>query len=103
MTSAGAIAPLGLPTTVYAFVIWSFGMTREPLEAGLMFFLTGLAALLSPLLTIQRFGRVLGVIAVIILIVAGIMAFYTGYNAAFGHVASWGDWVPWCGSVTVGE
>ncbi len=71
--AAGAIAPLGLPAIVYAFVIWSYGMTREPLEAGLMFFLTGLAALLSPLLAVQRVGRILGIVAVIILVVAGIM------------------------------
>lgn len=100
--AAGAIAPLGLPAIVYAFVIWSYGMTREPLEAGLMFFLTGLAALLSPLLAVQRVGRILGIVAVIILVVAGIMAFYTGLNAAFGHVARWAQWVPWYGSVTVG-
>ncbi len=55
--AAGAIAPLGLPAIVYAFVIWSYGMTREPLEAGLMFFLTGLAALLSPLLAVQRLAE----------------------------------------------
>ncbi len=34
---------------VYSFVIWSMRLTRTPELSGLMYFLIGLSALLSPL------------------------------------------------------
>jgi len=96
------LAPLGIPVIVYSFVIWSMRLTRTPELSGLMYFLIGLSALLSPLLLRESsYRKALGWLAIAILVIAAAIAIYIGANAAFGHVAGWGKWTPWYGAVNV--
>jgi uncharacterized membrane protein len=75
---------------VYSFVIWSMRLTRTPELSGLMYFLIGLSALLSPLvLRESSYRKALGWLAIAFLVIAAAIAIYIGANAAFGHVAGW--------------
>lgn len=96
------LAPLGIPVIVYSFVIWSMRLTRTPELSGLMYFLIGLSALLSPLvLRESSYRRAMGWLAIVFLVVAAAIAIFIGANASFGHVAGWGKWTPWYGAVNV--
>jgi uncharacterized membrane protein len=72
---------------VYGIVIYSKGLTGKPLFSALMYVLIGLAALGSPLLAYyggSGRGRFIVYIAIVILVIAALIALYTGVNAAFG-------------------
>ncbi len=96
------LAPLGIPIVTYGVIIWLYGLTRQPAIAGLMYFLIGVSVLISPLV-LGRAGhsKALGWIAIALLIVAALIALYTGINAAYGHIAGWKAWTPWYGAVNV--
>lgn len=96
------LAPLGIPVIVYSLVIWSMRLTRTPELSGLMYFLIGLSALLSPLLFLRRgYSKAVGWAAIVFLVVAAAIAIFIGANASFAHTAGWGKWVPWYGAVNV--
>ncbi|MEM0365742.1 MAG: DUF981 family protein [Acidilobaceae archaeon] len=98
------LAALGVPIIVYGYAIYSKGLTREPLFSSLMFILIGLAALGSPILAYYGNGgrgRVIAYIAIAILIIAALIALYTGVNATFGHIDRWTQWTPWFGKVEI--
>lgn len=98
------LAALGFPILVYGIAIYSKGLTREPLFSALMYVLIGLAALGSPLLAYyggSGRGRFIAYIAIVILVIAALIALYTGVNATFGHIDSWAKWTPWYGRVEV--
>jgi putative membrane protein len=81
------LAALGFPILVYGIAIYSKGLTREPLFSALMYVLIGLAALGSPLLAYyggSGRGRFIAYIAIVILVIAALIALYTGVNVAFG-------------------
>ncbi len=99
---ATPLAPLGIPVIVYSLVIWSMRLTRTPELSGLMYFLIGFSALLSPLvLRESSYRRALGWLAIVFLVIAAAIAIFIGVNAAFSHVTGWGMWTPWYGAVNV--
>lgn len=99
-TSLG-FAFLGIIPVVHGLGILMFRLTRTPEATFLMYFLTGLAVLLSPLLFYKK-NKTLAYAAVAFLIIAGLIALYIGANATFGHIPGWKDWTPWYGAVRVG-
>lgn len=90
------IAVLSIPVIVYGAVIYHFGLTNSPLGAAGIFVLTGIAGLLSPILQTKA-RKYWGFITLIILIIAAILALYTGIDASFEHTAGWMKWTPWYG------
>jgi len=82
------ISALGLPIIFYGLAIWNYGLTRSPTFSGLMYVAIGVSALLSPLLAFEKTRKVSAYLFILLLLVAGILALYTGYNAVFGHIAS---------------
>jgi len=86
------------PTVVHGAAIIAFGMTKEPEAAGLMYILTGLSVLLSPLLFYRK-NKGLAWLAVALLVIAGLLALYIGASATFQHIPGWAKWAPWYGAV----
>lgn len=98
------LAALGLPILVYGVLIYSKGLTREPLFSAIMYIFIGLAALGSPILAYyggNGRGRWLALIAIALLVIAALIALYTGINAASDHIGRWAKWSPWYGRVEV--
>lgn len=93
------IAPLSLIPFVYGIAIWVFGLTIEPQIAGLMFFLIGLAGILSPFATLKGLRRPLGILLLVLILIAGIIALFIGLGAIFEHIPAWRSWAPWYGAV----
>jgi len=89
---------VGILPVVHGAAIIAFRMTKEPEAAGLMYILTGLSVLLSPLLFYRK-NKGLAWLAVALLVIAGLLALYIGASATFGHIPGWSKWVPWYGAV----
>ncbi|MEZ0248937.1 MAG: DUF981 domain-containing protein [Thermoproteus sp.] len=92
------IAALSLPVLVYGVDIWVYGLTNEPSLAGLMFFLLGLAGLLSPLLTVKGVSRAAAYLLMLLVVISGLIALLIGVEAIFAHTAAWRAWTPWYGA-----
>ncbi len=94
------IALFSIPVIVYGVDILVRGLTMEPLFAGGMYLLLGLAMLISPGAMLPRgnVGRYVGVLVMVLLILSGILAFFIGINAAFAHTLIWSKWTPWYGT-----
>ena len=99
-TSLG-FAFLGILPIVHGSGIIAYHLTKEPEVAGLMYILTGLSVLLSPLLFYKK-NKLLAYLALIFLVLAGLIALYIGVSATFGHIPGWSQWAPWYGAVKVG-
>lgn len=82
------ISALGLPVIFYGLAIWTYSLTRNPLFSGLMYISIGVAAVLSPLLAFESSRKYAAYLFMLLLFIGGILAIYIGYNAAFGHIAS---------------
>ncbi len=82
------VSALGLPIVFYGVSILRYGLTRSPVFSGLMFLAIGFTALLSPLLAFETTKKFSAYIFIILLLVGGILAIFTGYNAVFGHIES---------------
>ncbi len=96
-------AALSVPVVVYGIAIWVKGLTREPLLSGLMYFALGIAGLISPLLGYYgNRAKAIAWIAIVLLVISGLIALWTGINAAFSHIDRWSGWVPWYGTVQTG-
>lgn len=94
--------------TIYAFLagaaailiglrIINLGMTKEPALSGIGFILTGLGGIFAaPTLYFQalRTSRTFRLLGAIVLIVAALIWALTGYNAYWGHLESFSNWVP---------
>lgn len=91
---------LGILPVVHSLAILNYRMTKTPEITFLMYFLTGLATLLSPLLFYKK-NRTLAWLALVFLAIAGLIALYIGANATFGHIPGWAKWTPWYGAVKV--
>ena len=91
------IALLSLSVFVYGADILSHGLTKEPAAASIMYFLIGLAGLLGPLLLYRRTSRWGAYLEVVLLVLAALLAAYTGASATFEHTAAWAKWVPFYG------
>ncbi len=92
------VAALSLVPFVYAFDIWSYGLTNEPALAGLLFFAIGLAGLLSPLLTHKKAAKGIAYLLMLLLVVAGLISLLIGVEAIFAHTKAWWSWTPWYGA-----
>jgi putative membrane protein len=93
------IALLSLIPFVYGIAIWVFGLTNAPVIAGLMYFFIGLAGILSPFATLKGLKRPLGILLLVLVLIAGIIALFTGIGAIFEHIPAWKAWAPWYGAV----
>ncbi|WP_291767130.1 DUF981 family protein [Caldivirga sp. UBA161] len=94
------LAFLGIIPIVYGVDIIKYHLTTEPSLAAALYILTGLAPLLSPLVYMtngRSVGRYMGYIVMVILILAGLIAYIIGVGAAFEHTAGWVKWTPWYG------
>jgi putative membrane protein len=92
---------LGILPVVHGLAILNYRLTMTPEFTFLMYFLTGLSVLLSPILFYKK-NKMIAYIAVLFLVIAGLLALYIGANATFGHIPGWGKWSPWYGAVKVG-
>jgi len=99
-TSLG-FAFLGIIPIAHGLGILTYRLTRTPELTFLMYFLTGLSVLLSPVFFYKK-SKTLAYLAIAFLVVAGIIALFIGVNAVFGHIPGWGKWTPWYGAVRVG-
>ncbi|QOJ78629.1 DUF981 family protein [Infirmifilum lucidum] len=91
---------IGILPVVHGAAIIAFRLTKQPEVAGLMYILTGLSVLLSPLLFYKK-RREVAWLALVFLVVAGLIALYIGYSAAFEHIPRWAKWRPWYGAVEI--
>ena len=93
------LALLGIIVAVYGADIGSFGLTLEPAAAVALYLSIAIALWFSPIAFNFRgsVGRVAGMLSLIFLVTAGILAFYIGGAAAFEHTAGWAKWVPFYG------
>ena len=91
------IALLSLSVFIYGADILSYGLTKEPAAASIMYFLIGLSGLLGPLLLYRRTSRWGAYLVIALLVLAALLAAYTGASATFEHTAGWTKWVPFYG------
>jgi len=89
---------VGILPVVHGIAILNFHLTKEPDATFVMYFLTGLSVLLSPIFFNKK-NKMLAWLGVAFLVIAGIVAIYIGINATFGHIPAWGKWSPWYGAV----
>lgn len=89
---------IGILPVVHGLAILTYHLTKEPDATFVMYFLTGLSVLLSPIFFNKK-NKMLAWIGVALLIIAGLVALYIGANATFGHIPAWGKWSPWYGAV----
>ena len=95
-----------LPVAIYAFFagvdavvvgtrIISLGLTKEPLLSGLGFILVGIGGVFAaPALGFLKKNRALRIAAALVVLAATSLWAFTFYNALWGHLAGFGDWVP---------
>ncbi len=89
---------IGILPVIHGVAIIFYRMTRQPEVAGLMYILTGLSVILSPLLFYKK-NKWLAWLAVVLLVIGGFLALFIGVNATFGHIPGWAKWRPWYGAV----
>ncbi len=84
----------GLYGVVAGIRIISLEMTRSPILSGIGFILAGLGGILIlPVVYWLPYRWARAVTAVVLLLAAAIWA-YTGYQAVWGHLADFSNWVP---------
>ncbi len=90
----------GLTALVLGARIMDMGLTRSPVVSGLGFILSGLGGvmtwlccLLDPLVSLET-SKTLRMIGALILLGAAAIWALTGYNAYWGHIESFMDYVP---------
>lgn len=94
------LAFLGIIPIVYGTDIIKFNLTTEPSLAAALYILTGLAPLLSPLVYMtngRSVSKYMSYVVMVILILAGLIAYIIGVGAVFEHTAGWVKWTPWYG------
>jgi len=94
------------PVAIYAFFagvdailvgvrIISLGITKQPLLSGTGFILAGLGGVLAaPGLRFLKSSKAFRTIAALVLLVTALVWAFTFYNALWGHMASFTEWVP---------
>jgi putative membrane protein len=107
--AAGVALGLGWdlrPVTVYAFFaglyaviggarIISLGLTKEPLLSGLGFILAGLMGVLAaPAWRLLQTRAIFRRLAALALLAVAVLWGVTFYNALWGHLATFKDWLP---------
>ena len=95
-----------MPVAIYAFFagvdailvgvrIISLGITKLPLLSGTGFILAGLGGVLAaPGLRFLKSSKAFRTIAALVLLVTALVWAFTFYNALWGHMASFTEWVP---------
>jgi putative membrane protein len=95
-----------VPGAIYAFFagiyallvglrLYSLQMTKEPLLSAVGFILVGLSGIFAaPFLIWFRESRILRWIGIVVLVLAALLWAVTFYNALWGHMDSFSDWVP---------
>ncbi|AFZ70526.1 putative membrane protein [Caldisphaera lagunensis DSM 15908] len=90
------IAILSIPVINYGAAILHFGMTNSPTGAGALYLLIGINGLLSPILQTKA-KKYWSYIAILLLVLAAILALYTGIAATYEHIEGWRSWAPFYG------
>lgn len=95
-----------LPVAIYAFFagvdavivgarIWSLQMTKEPLMSAIGFMLAGLGGVFSaPFFLWFKNNRTARMLGVLLLVVTAVLWAVTFYGSLWGHLESFGKWVP---------
>ena len=95
-----------LPVAIYAFFagvdavivgarIWSLQMTKEPLMSAIGFMLAGLGGVFSaPFFLWFKNNRSARMLGVLLLVVTAVLWAVTFYGSLWGHLESFGKWVP---------
>lgn len=90
----------GLVAVVLGVRVMNLGLTRSPFVAGLGYILSGLGGMLAWLCCLLesivslRTSRALRIIGVLVLVAAAAIWALIGYNAYWGHIESFSDYVP---------
>jgi putative membrane protein len=84
---------VGLVAIVVGSRIISLGLTKQPLISGIGFILTGLGGIFAAP-TLYWKNRTLRLIGVAVLILAGLIWGFIGYNAYWIHLEGFQKWVP---------
>ncbi|MBC7240963.1 MAG: DUF981 domain-containing protein [Anaerolineae bacterium] len=84
----------GLASVLMGFRFMNLGLSKEPVLAGIGFILTGLGGVFALPTLHWRHNRVLRTLGALVLLVAALIWALTGYNAYWGHMESFANWVP---------
>ena len=90
----------GLVAVVLGVRVIDLGLTRSPTVAGLGYILSGLGGMLAWLCCLLepvvglRTSKTLRVVGALVLLGAAVIWALIGYNAYWGHIESFSDYVP---------
>jgi len=84
----------GLVAIVIGVRILNLGLTRQPLQTGIGFILTGLAGVLATPTLFLKTNRVWRLLGAIVLIAAAFIFAFTGYMAYWSHLGNYSNWKP---------
>jgi putative membrane protein len=84
----------GAVSIVIGIRILNLGLTKAPLLSGIGFILTGLAGICAAPTLYLKTNRAWRLLGVAVLVAAAIIWAITGYMAYWGHLESFGKWVP---------
>ncbi len=74
--------------------IINLGLTKQPIVSGIGFILSGLAAMCAAPALYFKANRSLRLVGVVVLVVAALIWALVGFQAYWGHLANYSDWVP---------
>lgn len=85
----------GLAAVVIGAYILQNGLTQNPMMAGIGFILSGMGGVFAfPALTWLRSNMTVRMVGAVIMAAAGAIWAFTGYMAYWGHMSSFGPWIP---------
>ena len=85
----------GLAAVVIGAYILQNGLTQNPMMAGIGFILSGMGGVFAfPTLTWLRSNMTVRMVGAVIMAAAGAIWAFTGYMAYWGHMSSFGPWIP---------
>ncbi len=84
----------GLVAIVIGVRVLNLGLTRQPLQTGIGFILTGLAGVLATPTLFLKTNRAWRLLGAIVLIVAAFIFAFTGYMAYWSHLGDYSNWKP---------
>lgn len=84
----------GLAAMVIGIRIINLGLTKQPFLSGIGFILTGLGGIFAAPTLHFKTNRTLRLVGAAVLVAAALIWALTGYLAYWGHLESFGKWVP---------